>query len=105
VTAREIRAWLADSGSDSRLDKAFADGSAVIVQTAKDLVRIGSAEHSEFYMADQKVILAGGLPKLVDNKGSNTVGPLGLTYWINDDRLVLNGSEAQPVITRLKKKK
>ena len=29
--------------------------------------RTGTAEHSEYYTADQKVILTGGPPKMVDN--------------------------------------
>ena len=70
VKAREIRACLADSGADSRLEKAFADGAVEIVQTSPDRYATGTAEHSEYYTADQKVILQGGVPKLADNKGT-----------------------------------
>jgi len=104
VKAREIRAWMADSGADSRLEKAFGDGSVEIVQTAPGIVRTGTAEHSEFYTADQKVILQGGVPKFADNKGQETVGPGGLTYFVNDDRLLVNRSGAQPATSRIKRK-
>ncbi len=35
----------------------------------------GTAEHSEYYTADRKVILTGGLPKMVDSRGNTTIGP------------------------------
>jgi lipopolysaccharide export system protein LptA len=105
VKAREIRAWLAaDSGADSRLEKAFGDGAVEIVQTAPGIVRTGTAEHSEFYTADQKVVLQGGVPKFADTKGNITVGPGGLTYFVNDDRLLVNRSDAQPATSRIKRK-
>ena len=105
VTSRELRAFLSDTGSDSRLEKAFADGDVHILQTSKTVTYNGSAEHSEFYMDEQKVVLLGGTPKMADNRGNSTVGPGGLTYFINDDRLIGNGSENQPASTRLKRGK
>jgi lipopolysaccharide export system protein LptA len=105
VKARELQAYLADSGADSRLQKAYADGAVQIVQKSPTLTRTGTAEHSEFYTEDQRVILTGGMPKLVDSKGSSTTGPHGLTYYANDDRLQVNGSETQPTVSRIKGKK
>jgi lipopolysaccharide export system protein LptA len=104
VKAQEIHAYLAESGADSRLEKAFADGTVEIVQNSPGLVRTGTAEHSEFYMADQKLILLGGIPKFSDSKGSTVVGPGGLTYFVNDDRLLVNRSDAQPSTSRIKRK-
>ena len=69
VKAREIRAFLADSGADSRLEKAFADGAVQIVQTLPDVTRTGTAEHSEYYTGEQKVILQGGDAEVADSKG------------------------------------
>ena len=105
VNSQQIRAFLSDTGSDSRLEKAFADGDVHIVQTSKTVTYNGTAEHSEFYMDEQKVILLGGMPKMVDNRGNSTVGPGGLTYFVNDDRLLVNGSENQPASSRLKRGK
>jgi lipopolysaccharide export system protein LptA len=105
VNSRELRAFLSDTAADSRLEKAFADGDVHIVQTSKAVTYNGSADHSEFYMDEQKVILLGGMPKMADNRGNFTVDPGGLTYWINDDRLIGNGSENQPASSRLKRGK
>ena len=105
VNSRELRAFLSDTGSDSQLEKAFADGDVHIVQTSKTTTYNGTAQHSEFYMDEQKVILLGGMPKMVDNRGNSTVGPGGLTYFVNDDRLLVNGSENQPASSRLKRGK
>jgi lipopolysaccharide export system protein LptA len=103
VKAREIHAYLAESGSDSRLEKALADGAVEIYQTSPDRRRTGTGEHSEYYPDQQKIILLGGTPKLVDSKEGTTVAPKGLTYWADDDRLLLNGSKDQPVKTRIKR--
>jgi lipopolysaccharide export system protein LptA len=105
VKAREIHAWLAESGSDSRLEKAIADGAVDIFQTSPDRTRRGTGEHSEYYPDVQKIILLGGTPKMVDSKEGTTIAPKGLTYWTDDDRLLLNGSKDQPVKTRFKRNK
>jgi lipopolysaccharide export system protein LptA len=101
VTGRELRAWLAESGGDSRLVKAFADGGVEILQKSRDGSRNGSAEHGEYYTEDQKIILREGRPKLVDSKGKTTNGD-ELTYYANDDRLLVNGSNAQPAVSNIK---
>jgi lipopolysaccharide export system protein LptA len=107
VKAREIHAFMADPNADSesRLEKAIADGAVTIIQTSPERTRTGTAEHSEYYTDEQKIILKGGMPKLVDTKSGTTVSPEGLTYWADDDRLLGNGSKDQPVQTRIKQRK
>ena len=105
VKAREIHAYLSEAGSDSQLEKAIADGAVQIHQTSPDRTRTGTGEHSEYYPDEQKIVLQWGMPKLVDSKEGTTVAPHGLTYWADDDRLLLNGSNDQPVKTRIKRKK
>lgn len=105
VTSSRIQAFLSDSGSDSRLEKAFADGDVRIHQTGKSVSYNGSSEHSEYYTDEQKVILTGGMPKMVDNRGNSTVGPGGLTYYANDDRLLVNRSDSQPANSRVQRTK
>jgi lipopolysaccharide export system protein LptA len=102
VKCKELRAYLSEQGADSRLERAFADGTVEIRQTAPGRVRTGTADHSEYYTADQKVILRGGSPKLVDSlKGSTIQAPQQLTYYANDDRLLGDGAPGQPVESRL----
>jgi lipopolysaccharide export system protein LptA len=96
VKAREIKAYLKDSddNSDSSLDHAFATGQVVIVQSAPDRTRTGTGEHAEYYIADDKVILEGGQPKMVDSLKGTTMGKQ-LTYFSKNDRLLVNGVEQQ----------
>jgi lipopolysaccharide export system protein LptA len=104
VKSRELRAYLAEEGADSRLVKAFADGGVEIVQTAADRKRTGKAEHCEYYTENQKVVLRGGEPEFIDSlKGNNTRG-VELTYFANDDRLLVNGSPDQPAKSRIRRK-
>jgi lipopolysaccharide export system protein LptA len=94
VKGREIKAYLKDEQSDSSLDHAFADGGVVVVQSAKGRIRTGTAEHAEYYAGEEKVIMTGGQPKFVDSLKGTTTGRV-LTYYTNDDRLLVNGVDAQ----------
>ena len=108
VKSRELRAYMAESDADSRLEKAFADGAVEIVGTSKDRVRTGTAEHSEYYTDQQKVILNGGQPKLVDTVNGREKGSIQapeLTYFANDDTLLGVGSSFQPVQSRIQRGK
>jgi lipopolysaccharide export system protein LptA len=104
VKGKELRAFLAESGSDSRLEKAFVDGSAEILQTALDRTRTGTGEHAEYYTDIQKVVLSGGRPKLVDSLKGSMQGE-ELTYFANDGRLLGSGSPSQPINSRIRRKK
>src|SRR5262249_7049750 len=101
VKGRELRAWLSDTGGDSRLVKAFADGNVEILQRSPQRTRTGTAGHSEYYTEDQKIVLREDRPKLVDSNGSTTTGD-ELIYYANDDRLLNNGSRSQPAASRIK---
>ena len=102
VTAREIRAVL-KPGEDSSLDRAVADGAVRIVQTTPQRTRTGTSEHAEYYTADARVLLTGGSPELVDTIDGRTRGRK-LTYFSNNDRLLVEGAEGQPVESKLLRK-
>jgi lipopolysaccharide export system protein LptA len=99
VKSTELRAYLANTG-DSRLDKAFAEGAVQIVDNAGGHTRTGTGNHSEYYATEKKVILRGSKAKLADS-GGNTSEGLELTYYPDDDRLLVNGAQKDPVKTRL----
>jgi lipopolysaccharide export system protein LptA len=98
VKADELRAVLAQSKSDgktddeqqSRLENAFADGHVEIVQTATDRTRTGTSDHAEYYTGEERIILRGGQPQMVDSKKGYTRGS-ELTYFVNDGRLLVSG--------------
>jgi hypothetical protein len=66
-------------------------------------VRTGTAEHSEYYADEGKVVLSGGRPLLVDNKEGRTQADQ-LTWWANDDRLLGNGVPINQVKSIVRKK-
>jgi lipopolysaccharide export system protein LptA len=103
VTGKEIQAYLKDSDSDSSLDKAFANGTVKIVSVSEKRTRTGTAEHGEYYADEQKVILNTGDPILIDSVTGQTKGR-ELTWWANNDRLLVNGVESHPADSLLRKK-
>jgi lipopolysaccharide export system protein LptA len=109
ITAKQIRAFLKDSKEDSSLDKAFADGTVKIISTSEKLkrMRTGTAEHAEYYADDQKVVLQGSRPLLVDSVKGQTMAPKQLIWFADDDRLIVDGVDktepAKSILTRKKK--
>jgi lipopolysaccharide export system protein LptA len=107
VKSKELRAFLAEAGASSRLDKALADGSVEIVQTVNGRTRTGTGGRGEYYTANQEVVLhaeKGGKAKLVDSVAGASEGP-ELTYFANDDRLLGSGTATEPVNSRIVRKK
>jgi len=109
VKAKDLRAWLSEAGSDSSLEKAFADGSVQILSRSKDGTRTGSGEHAEYFTDEQKVILRGPWVKMVKQlfktpKPETTEGT-ELTWWADDDRLLVTGAPDKPADTHIIRKK
>ena len=94
VKSSEIKAYLNDSESDSSLDRALADGSVVIVQSRPGRTVTGTSEHAEYYAQENRIVLTGGQPQFVDTVKGTTKGEK-LTYFANNDRLLVNGVEAK----------
>jgi lipopolysaccharide export system protein LptA len=105
VSGKEIKAYLNDADADSSLNKTVSDGSVKIVsnEPKKGKTRTGTADHSEYYADDGKVILSGGRPVLVDTKTGKVEGE-ELTWWANDDRLLVNGVPNSPVKSIIRRK-
>jgi lipopolysaccharide export system protein LptA len=103
VTGQQIRAFLNAPDANSSLDKALADGEVKIVHTAGPRTRVGTSEHAEYYTEEQKVLLDGGTPTLVDSLKGETKGRQ-LTWFANNDRLLVNGVESRPADSLLRKK-
>jgi lipopolysaccharide export system protein LptA len=111
VKATRIRAFLREETKDpkpgaesgSSLDRAIADGKVVIVQSSSGRTRTGTAEHAEYYPNEEKVILEHGDPVLEDTLRGTTRGRQ-LTYYANDERLLVNGVPAQPAVSKIRRK-
>jgi lipopolysaccharide export system protein LptA len=122
VRSAELKAWLNEGGdkaknsasktsaannrgerqSQSRLNRAFADGQVQISQSAGGRTRRGVSEHAEYYVDDGKVVLTGGNPTMVDSVKGYTRGKK-LTYWANNDSLQVEGVESQPAASRIRR--
>jgi lipopolysaccharide export system protein LptA len=102
VKSAELQAFLSESEKESKLDKAIADGRVEIVQTSADRTRKGTGEHAEYFAQEEKVILSGGAPEMTDSNGGRTRGS-ELTYWANDDRLLVTGAPGKPVSSRIRR--
>lgn len=100
VNGRELRAWLAEPDEPSRVERFRADGQARIEQVLPDRTRTGTAEQAEYLALEEKLILRGGDPQFVDSLRGATRGA-ELTYFLNDDRLLVSGQAKQPAFSRI----
>ncbi|HBY61656.1 MAG TPA: LPS export ABC transporter periplasmic protein LptC [Solibacterales bacterium] len=110
VSGEQMRAWLApadpqkkDAGGGN-VEKIFTDGGVVIVRRTQDRQFRGTAEHSEYYVAEEKAILSGGNPLLVDSLKGQTRGSV-LTWYARDDRLLVDNTGSGPAVSRIRTKK
>jgi lipopolysaccharide export system protein LptA len=92
-----------DDEEQSRLEKAYADGHVKIVQAATDRTRTGTSDHAEYFTDNERIVLRGGQPQMLDSKKGFVRGA-ELTYFVNDDRLLVSGSPQQRATGRLHRK-
>jgi lipopolysaccharide export system protein LptA len=104
VKGAEIKAYLAEKGADNRLERAFSDRNVTIVQKSPQRTRVGNGDHAEYYTADEKIILRGAPAQLNDTLRGNTRGAL-LTYFADDDRLLVDGAPQQATASRVRGRK
>lgn len=108
VTSKELLAFLTpktdDNKDQSSLDHAFANGDLVVLDIiGPNHKRTGSSDHGEYFTKDDKVVLSGGAPQIVDSLRGITKGTM-ITYYSGDDRLLVQGESKQPAITKMTKK-
>ncbi|MGA8028239.1 MAG: LPS export ABC transporter periplasmic protein LptC [Bryobacteraceae bacterium] len=108
VASKELQAFLNPktdkNDNSSSLDHAFATGSVVISEVvAPNRTRTGTAERCEYYTKDDKVVLNGGAPQMIDSYKGITKGRR-LTYFSDDDHLIVEGEKKQLAFTQMKTK-
>lgn len=109
VNSQELRAWFTkddpktpqDEGNS--LQKAVADGHVDILQTTPEKTRTGKSEHALYEIAESKVVLTGGTPVFTDSVQGTTRGQM-ITFYAEDDRLLVDGAATEPTESRLKRK-
>ena len=107
VKGKQIRAYLNESSEESTLSRAIVDGEAEIVQVGMGAnakrTRTGTAEHADYYPAEEKTILSGGHPRMVDSVKGTTEGR-ELIYFANTEKLIVDGTEQQRTESVIKRK-
>ncbi|HLH02253.1 MAG TPA: LptA/OstA family protein [Bryobacteraceae bacterium] len=108
ITAKQVEAFLTPKSEqtkgESSLNHAVATGSVVISDIiSPGRTRTGTGEHCEYYTKEDKVVLSGGQPQMIDSyKG--VVKGRQLTYYSGEDHLIVDGKKEQLAFTRMKKK-
>ena len=103
VKSTELRGLFVVKEGATELDTAFADGQVRISQPTPGRTRRGSAEHAEYYVKENKVILHGGAPQFDDSLKGSTRGEQ-LTWFPDNDRLLVEGRKSQPAVTHILRK-
>lgn len=104
VDSERMRMHLKETPSgDTELEKAFADGDARILIQEPGNIRRGGGEHAEYYPADEKMVLYGGEPFFDDQKEGATRGRR-LTYFSNEDRLIVESGDSAPAVSVIRRK-
>ena len=106
VKSTQLQAFLnpKDTDEDSRLNHMVADGNVEIFDKAVDRTRTSKGDHGEYYTADSRIVIRGDNgAQMVDSKKGEING-LELTYFSDDDRLLVKGAPAKPVKSKLRRK-
>jgi lipopolysaccharide export system protein LptA len=78
-----------------QVDRIIADGRIVIIQPT----RHATGDHLVYTSADGKFVLTGGPPSIFDAEQGKTTGD-SLTFYRHDDRVLVEGREKSPAVTR-----
>ena len=107
ITSKELTAYLnpkTENSDDSSLDHAVAVGDVTVFRVlSAGRTRTGTGERCEYFTDDDKVVLTGGSPRVVDSFKGVTEGEK-LTFFSDEDHLVVDGGKKQ-VFTEMKMKK
>jgi lipopolysaccharide export system protein LptA len=80
---------------DSEVERAVAEGHVKIVQP----MRYAKGENAVYDARTGKVVMTGGPPTVYDTEKGSMTGQR-LTFYIHDDRLLVDGNANSPVISR-----
>jgi lipopolysaccharide export system protein LptA len=100
ITARSMDVFLQPSGQagaagPGKLERVVAKDKVVIVQPKRQ----GNGEQLVYTAADDKFVLTGGPPSIFDAEQGKITG-VSLTLFRHDDRVLVEGNAASPVVTQ-----
>jgi lipopolysaccharide export system protein LptA len=82
---------------ESRIDRALAQGGVTIVQPQ----RRANSERAEFFARENKVVLTGNHPTIIDEEKGASTGRQ-LTFFPRDDRILIDGDSQTRTTTQHK---
>jgi lipopolysaccharide export system protein LptA len=96
ITAPEMQIFfVAAPGEPQKLARALASGGVTVRQGE----RRGTAERAEYTAAEGKFVLSGGKPTLFDAARGTTTGRQ-LTFFLADDKILIDSEEGSRTLTR-----
>ena len=103
ITSKQMDAFLQARGPmdnsqaspAGKLDKIVASGQVVITQPS----RHGEGSKLTYTTADDKLVLTGGPPSIFDAERGKITG-VSLTFFRHDDRVLVEGSNSSPTVTK-----
>jgi len=85
----------AGPGTPGQVERIVAEGRVVITQPT----RHATGDHLVYTAADDKFVLTGGPPSIFDAERGKTTGD-SLTFFRHDDKVLVEGRETSPAVTR-----
>jgi lipopolysaccharide export system protein LptA len=83
------------AGSPGQIDHIHAQGNIVVVQPA----RRATGDRLDYTAADDKFVMTGGPPSIFDAEHGKITGD-SLTFFRRDDRVLVEGRETSPTVTK-----
>jgi lipopolysaccharide export system protein LptA len=81
--------------TSGKVERIVAQGQIVITQPA----RRATGQQLVYTAAEDKVVLTGGPPSIFDAEHGKITG-VSLTFYIHDDRVLVEGSNSSPTVTQ-----
>ena len=95
LNSDQLEVFLRDENNKKSVERMLATGKVKIEQPGK----VATSESAEFFQSEKKVILTGGMPRVLDSERGSTVGPR-LTMYFDDGSITVAGNPETRVITR-----
>jgi lipopolysaccharide export system protein LptA len=95
LNSDQLEVFLKHENNRKSVERLLATGKVKIEQPGK----LATSESAEFFQSEKKVILTGGMPRVLDSERGSTVGPR-LTMFFDDGSITVAGNPESRVITR-----
>lgn len=103
VKGETLRLWFVeettkDGGTQTQLDRLFADQDAVVVERTPERTRTGRGEHLEYHAREERMVLTGGNPLVQDSQRGISRGAV-ITWYSREDRLIVDNTGSGPAVS------